>query len=75
MRDASRRPKPHARKLIRRLAAGLAVVAVPVGVAAIPSNASRTSKSKCKVVSRPYLSGSALVGQTLRAHHGEWSCP
>jgi hypothetical protein len=73
MRRAPRWSEPHARQRTRRLATGLAVVAALVGVAAIPSNASRTDK--CKVVSHPYVSGNADVGQTLRAHHGEWSCP
>jgi hypothetical protein len=73
MSRASRRPEPHARKLIRRLATGMTVVAALVGVAAIPSHASRTAK--CKVVSSPYVSGTVQVGQKLHAHHGEWSCP
>jgi hypothetical protein len=74
MRRASRWKEPHARKLIRRLAAGLAVVVVLVGVVAMPSHASRAS-AKCKVVSSPYVSGTVQVGQKLKAHHGEWSCP
>jgi hypothetical protein len=73
MPRASRRPEPHASRRIRRLATGLSVVAALVGVAAIPSHASRTVK--CKVVSSPYVSGTVHVGQKLRAHHGEWSCP
>jgi hypothetical protein len=73
MRRVSRWLEPYARQRIRRLAAGLAVLAALGGVAAIPTSASRTAK--CKVVSRPFVSGSTQVGQTLRAHHGEWKCP
>lgn len=72
-RTADRRKrKPSAQRRTGRIAAGLAVVAATAGLAAIPSNASRTKK--CKVVSSPSVAGSTAVGKTLRAHHGKWVC-
>jgi hypothetical protein len=69
------------RQRIRRLTAGLAAVATLVGVAAIPTSASRAKpivdahSKRCKVISPPQVVGGAQVGQKLHARHGSWQCP